>query len=179
MQRWSVLLVFALLAGPAAQAQTQTGRITGTVTVAPGGQPLVGANLVVLGTTVTGSTGPDGRFLLPNVPAGRQVVRAARIGYAPDSQVVTVVAGQPVTAGFQLTAQAIQLSGVVTVGYGTQNRREVTGAVSTLKADALQQVVSANPLEAMKGRIPGVDITAGSFEPGAANAIRIRGTRPM
>ncbi len=179
MHRWIPLAAALVCATTSAQAQAPTGRITGVVTVAPGGQPLPSANLIVVGTTVAGAAGPDGRFILPNVPAGERQVRAQRIGYAPVTQTVTVVAGQAATLSFAMTAQAVQLEGVVTVGYGTQSRREVTGAVATLKADALQQVVSANPLEAMKGRIPGVDITAGSFEPGAANAIRIRGTRSI
>ena len=177
MQRWSWLLVPALVAAASAQAQAP-GRVTGTVTIT-GGQPLAGANLIVVGTEVRGSTGPDGRFSLLNVPAGTREIRAQRIGYAPVTQTVNVTAGETVTLNLTMAAQAVQLQGVVTVGYGTQSRREVTGAVATLKADALQQVVSANPLEAMKGRIPGVDITAGSFEPGAANAIRIRGTRSI
>ena len=89
--------VIAALAVPAAvHAQAQTGRITGTVTVAPGGQPLTGANLVVVGTEIRGSTGPDGRFTLPNVPVGTHTVRAQRIGYAPATQTVVVAAGQPV-----------------------------------------------------------------------------------
>jgi TonB-linked SusC/RagA family outer membrane protein len=182
MHRWVSLLVLPLVAAagaPAAQAQPQPGRITGTVVTAQGAQPLNGANLVVVGTTVSGSTGPDGRFTLPNVAAGSYYVRATRIGYAPDSARVTVVAGQAATANFQLAAQAIQLTGVVTVGYGTQSRREVTGAISSIDSTALRQVVSANPLDAIKGRIPGVDITSSSFEPGAAANIRIRGTRSI
>src|SRR5256885_16606563 len=76
-------------------------------------------------------------------------------------------------------AAAIQLEGIVTVGYGTQSCCVVIGAVSTIKADVLQQVVGGNPLDAIKGRIPGVDITATSFDPGATQNIRIRGTRSI
>ncbi len=177
MQRWSWLLVPALVAATSAQAQAP-GRVTGTVTIT-GGQPLAGANLIVVGTEVRGSTGPDGRFSLLNVPAGTREIRAQRIGYAPITQTVNVTAGETVTLNLTMTSQAVQLQGVVTVGYGTQSRREVTGAIATIDSSVLRQVVSANPLEAMKGRIPGVDITAGSFEPGAANAIRIRGTRSI
>src|SRR5205823_8032183 len=58
-------------------------------------------------------------------------------------------------------------------------RREVSGAVSSLKAEDIHQIVTGNALDAIKGRIPGVDITSGSFEPGAAASIRIRGTRSI
>ena len=112
-------------------------------------------------------------------PSATQVVRAARLGYAPASQTVTVTTGQTVTVTLQMTATAIQLEGIVTVGYGSQSRREVTGAVSTIKADVLQQVVGGNALDAIKGRVPGVDITATSFDPGATQNIRIRGTRSI
>jgi TonB-linked SusC/RagA family outer membrane protein len=180
MQRWTLLVAALVCAAPSVRAQAPTtGRITGIVTVSPGAQPLNGANLIVVGTQVSGSTGPDGRFSLPNVPVGTRQVRAQRIGYAPIVQTVTVTAGETATANFTMSAQAVQLSGVVTVGYGTQSRREVTGAVSSIQSEDIRQVVSANPLDAIKGRIPGVDITASSFEPGAASSIRIRGTRSI
>jgi TonB-linked SusC/RagA family outer membrane protein len=177
MQRWSWLLVPALVAATSAQAQAP-GRVAGTVTIT-GGQPLAGANLIVVGTEVRGSTGPDGRFSLANVPAGARQVRAQRIGYAPVTQTVNVTAGETVTITLTMAAQAVQLEGVVTVGYGTQSRREVTGAIATIDSSALRQIVSANPLDAVKGRIPGVDITSASFEPGAKANIRIRGVRSI
>lgn len=169
-----------LVAAPfiAAVAQAQTGRIAGAVT-GTDGQPLSAANIVVAGTTISASTGPDGRYVLPAVPAGSHMLRATRVGYAPDSTTITMATGQSVEASFRLRVTAVQLEGVVTVGYGTQSRREVSGAVSTIQGDALRQVVSANPLDAIKGRIPGVDITATSFDPGAAQQIRIRGTRSI
>ena len=177
MQRWSWLLVPALVAATSAQAQAP-GRVTGTVTIT-GGQPLAGANLIVVGTEVRGSTGPDGRFSLLNVPAGTREIRAQRIGYAPITQTVNVTAGETVTLSLAMTAQAVQLQGVVTVGYGTQERRAVTGAVASVRSEDITQVVTANPIDAIKGRLPGVDITSASFEPGAAANIRIRGARSI
>src|SRR4029077_11953293 len=101
------------------------------------------------------------------------------LGYAPATQAVTVVAGQTASVTLQLTAAALQLGGIVNTGYGSQSRREVTGAISTINADVLQQVVGGNALDAIKGRIPGVDITATSFDPGATQNIRIRGVRSI
>src|SRR5438128_9539401 len=117
--------MIAALAIPfAVHAQVQTGRITGTITVAPGGQPLAGANVVVVGTEIRAGASPEGRFVLPNVPAGTHQVRAQRIGYAPLTQTVVVTAGQATTVTFALSAQAVTLSEVVSVGYGTQSRRD-------------------------------------------------------
>jgi TonB-linked SusC/RagA family outer membrane protein len=174
----ALIPVIMSLVAAVAQAQT-AGRVTGTVAVE--GRGLASATVLVLGTNpvIAATTDAAGRYALSAVPAGAQRVQARRIGYAPVTMPVTVTGGQTATLDFALAVQALQLEGMVTVGYGTQSRREVTGAVSTLSADALKQVVSANPLEAMKGRIPGVDITAGSFEPGANVNIRIRGTRSI
>jgi TonB-linked SusC/RagA family outer membrane protein len=183
MGRRAMLLVLApraAVAAVAATAQAQTtGRVTGTVSV--GGRGLPNATVVVLGTNpvVGTTTDASGRYTLGGVPTGARQVQARLIGYAPVTLPVTVPAGQSATLDFGLTAQAVQLQGIVTVGYGTQSRREVTGAVSSLKSEDIHQVVSANALDAIKGRIPGVDITSASFEPGAKANIRIRGTRSI
>src|SRR5262245_16948109 len=171
----AILTLFTV--GAAAQAQ-QVGRITGRVMAAEG-QYLPGIQIIVVGSTRGAVSDTAGRFTIADVPAGQQTVRATRLGYAPATQAVTVVAGQTLTVDLKMTPAAIQLEGVVTVGYGLQSRREVTGAVATIRADVLQQVVGGNPLDAIKGRVPGVDITATSFDPGATQNIRIRGTRSI
>ena len=179
MGRRALLPFLALFVPALAHAQT-TGRVNGTVSVE--GRGLGNATVIVVGTNpvVGTTTDANGRYTLSAVPTGTQQIQARRIGYAPLTQSVSVTADQTLTLNFDVTAQAVQLEAVaVTVGYGTQSRRDVTGAVASLQGDALKQVVSANVLESMKGRIPGVDITAGSFEPGAANTIRIRGTRSI
>jgi TonB-linked SusC/RagA family outer membrane protein len=179
MGRWRLLLVLGLCVAGGAQAQEGTGRVTGTVTSE--GRPLPNANVVVVGSTpVRGAqTDAAGRYTISGVTVGPHEVQARLIGFAPITRPVTVTANASVTADFQLAAQAVQLQGIVTVGYGTQSRREVTGAIATIDSSALRQVVSANPLDAIKGRIPGVDITSASFEPGAAANIRIRGVRSI
>lgn len=178
MQRWIVLLLVALFAPGALGAQAATGRITGVVT-AEGGRPVPGANLLVAGTRLGAVADAEGRYTINNVPVGPQEVQARRLGFTAANRQVTVVAGQAVTADLQMTASAVQLQGVVTVGYGTQDRRTVTGAVSSIRSEDITQVISANPADAIKGRLPGVDVTTASGEPGAAANIRIRGTRSI
>jgi TonB-linked SusC/RagA family outer membrane protein len=175
-------MVFSILylLGASSVALAQGGgRITGRVTSTEGARPLQGVTVIVEGTNRAGLSDSAGRYVLTEVPAGDRRVNARRLGLTSASQTVTVVAGQVVTADFSLASSAVQLEGVVTVGYGTQSRREVSGAISSIKPEDIRQVVTSNPLDAIKGRIPGVDITAGSFEPGANNAIRIRGTRSI
>jgi len=178
MGRRTFLAILALFT-PVAMAQTQQGgRISGRV-MAGEGLYLPSVQVTVVGTTRGAVSDSAGRFTITDVPAGSQLVRATRLGYSPMSQTVVVRAGETATVSFQLAATAIQLEGVVTVGYGSQSRREVSGAVSTVRADVLQQVVGGNALDAIKGRIPGVDVTATSFDPGATQNIRIRGTRSI
>ncbi|MGZ8377568.1 MAG: SusC/RagA family TonB-linked outer membrane protein [Gemmatirosa sp.] len=170
------LCSLAALAAPVAvHAQVQTGRITGTVTIT-GGQPLAGANVLVVGTEVRGSTGPDGRFNLNNVPVGSRQLRVQRIGYAPVTQTVIVTAGQPVVSNATLTPQAVQLAEIVSVGYGTQSRRNVTGSVATVTTEALDKAPVATIDQVLQGTAPGVQVTTASSEPGGALSIRIRGT---
>ena len=177
MQRWVVVPALALVASATAQAQSQ-GRIVGTVTNETG-QPVAGASVVVVGTTLGAVTSATGQFTIGGVAPGARQVQARRIGFAPATREVRVAAGQPVTADFRLTAQATQLQGVVAVGYGTQSRRQVTGAVSSIRSQDITQVVTANPADAIKGRLPGVDVTSASGEPGAAARIQIRGARSI
>ena len=178
MGRRTLLAILTLFTASAAAQAQEVGRIAGRVMAAEG-QNLPNIQVTVVGTTRGALSDTAGRFTITDVPVGARVVRATRVGYAPTTQAVTVVAGQTVNVTLQLTATAIQLEGIVTTGYGSQSRREVTGAISTIKADVLQQVVGGNPLDALKGRIAGVDITATSFDPGAAQNIRIRGTRSI
>ena len=177
MQRWIVLLVLALFSPGLAAAQT-TGRITGVVT-AEGGRPILGVNVTVMGTTLGAVTSDSGRFNIAGVPAGTHQLQARRLGFSAATQPVTVAAGQTATVNFQLAPTAVQLQGVVTTGYGTQERRTVTGAISSIRSEDITQVISANPADAIKGRLPGVDVTSSSGEPGAAANIRIRGTRSI
>ncbi|HKG92455.1 MAG TPA: TonB-dependent receptor [Gemmatimonadaceae bacterium] len=173
------LLLLALPALPAARARAQaTGRITGMVT-AEGGRPISSVNILVVGTTIGAVTNDSGRFVIASVPAGTRQLQARRLGFAASTQTVTIADGATATADFQLQATAVQLAGVVTVGYGTQDRRTLAGAVSSIKSEDLTQVLSANPVDAIKGRLPGVDVTTTSGEPGAAANIRIRGTRSI
>ena len=127
MGRRTLLAILALFT-PVAIAQTQqVGRITGRVMAAEG-LYLPSIQVTVVGTTRAVVSDSIGQFTITEVPVGTQVVRATRLGYAPASQTVTVTSGQTTTVNLQMSVTAIQLEGVVTTGYGSQSRREVTGA---------------------------------------------------
>src|SRR6185295_4658499 len=80
---------------------------------------------------------------------------------------------------FSLSQSALLLQSLVVVGYGTQEKREVTGAVASVTAEQLRDIPTSDPMKALQGRAPGVEIVATSNEPGAAMQVRIRGVRSM
>jgi TonB-linked SusC/RagA family outer membrane protein len=181
MQRWlaSAGLVVLLVAPPRAAAQGDVGRITGTITAVDGGTPIARVRVTVLGTRSTAETNPQGRYTIVIAP-GIYRLRVSAIGYSPtlmDS--VPVTAGQATTADFHLTHQTVALEKVVVVGYGSQARRDVTGAVGSVSAEQIQQQPVTNAVEAIKGRVPGVDVVTSGYTPGANVQIRIRGQRSI
>src|SRR5690242_5018252 len=180
LRRLGGLGILALVAlGPTRlQAQSSLGRITGTVT-SETGEPVVGARVVVLSTSIAVATTSDGRFTIL-APPGRYQVRASRLGYQPmviDS--VPVTDGSPTTIDFRLKRSALQLTEMVVVGYGSQQRRDVTGAVASVSAQEIKQTPTTNAIEALKGRVPGVDVVTTGYKPGDGVRVRIRGQRSI
>jgi TonB-linked SusC/RagA family outer membrane protein len=181
MKRWLATAGLLALFLPAsrAAAQAETGRITGTVTAIDGGAPLTGARVFVVGSRLTAETNAQGHYTLTVAP-GTYRLRVSAIGYTPtlmDS--VPVTANQPTTANFQLKHQTVELEKVVVVGYGTQAKRDVTGAVGSVSAEQIAQQPTTNVVEAIKGKVPGVDIISTGYKPGDGIQIRIRGTRSL
>jgi len=159
--------------------QQATGQIVGTIT-GDGGQPLAGVVVAVEGTQLSGLTNASGAYVIAGVPPGTYSVRAMVIGYSTATvENVSVAAGQSVTVNFALQSQAIALEGLVAVGYGTQQRRDITGSISSIRAERFQQVPVANAIEAIKGLAPGVDIRTSGYRPGDGITIRVRGTRSI
>ncbi|HEY0036014.1 MAG TPA: SusC/RagA family TonB-linked outer membrane protein, partial [Longimicrobium sp.] len=158
-------------------AQDGTGGVTGTVT--SGQAPLSGVTVTVVGTSRSTVTAPNGRYTLTGVPVGPRQVRATRIGYGTVTQNVTVAAGENATANLTLSTSAVQLEGVVAVGYGTQQRRNVASAVSVVSPEVLENTPVTTIDQVLQGTAPGVQVTTASSEPGGALSIRIRGTSSL
>src|SRR2546421_10943615 len=93
----------------------------------------------------------------------------------PASKAVTVVPDQDVPVDFALTAQATQLEEVVAIGYGTAERRELTGAVSSVTAEQVASAPVTSIDQALLGRAAGVQVVTSSGQPGAGAMVRIRG----
>lgn len=172
-----LLLILALSARAEVEGQA-TGQVSGTVTDASGA-PVARAQIAVGSTGRGALSGVDGRFTVTAVPVGTHQVRVSRIGLAEHAQQVVVAAGQTASLNVRLAPQAVQLEEIVAVGYGTQRRQDVTGAVGSVSAEQIRQIPTPSVGEALKGRVPGVDIQTTAFKPGDQPTIRVRGVRSM
>ena len=166
-------LVLGLLVPLSLQAQA-TGQITGAVT-SELRQPLSGVQIAIKGTSLGTLTDANGRFMIANVPAGQQVVQAIFIGYAPQELTVTVAPGTPVVANLRLVTEAVALREVVVVGYGTQKREQVTGAVATVTAADFVPGPARSVASLIAGKLPGLAVVTSSGNPTDGPAIQLRG----
>ncbi|MBS9524865.1 TonB-dependent receptor [Litoribacter alkaliphilus] len=165
-----VLLLGLVLLMAAATAFAQERRVTGTVTSAEDGYPIPGASVVVRGTTVGTATDLDGNFSL-SVPQGNNVLVVSFIGNV--SQEVTI--GNRTNFEIVMQPDITSLSEVIVTGYGTQQKREVTGAVSSVKGELIENLPMQSFDRALQGRASGVQVRSANGLPGGAVNIRIRG----
>lgn len=164
----AALAAMAVLATPAMSGQD--GAISGTV-VDEQGEPLIGAVVQVPGTSTAVTTDLDGKFSI-SVPAGKSI-KVSYVGFDP--MTAKVKAGQAVY-DFKLSSDATKaLDEVVVVGYGTQKKSEVTGSISSVKADAIKDFSVNSVADALSGMTAGVAVTKSSGNPGEAPDIIIRG----
>ncbi|MBT9394593.1 TonB-dependent receptor [Hymenobacter sp. NST-14] len=161
----------ALLPTGSALAQA-TQSISGKVTSLDTGEGLPGVTIVQKGTTNGVSTNMDGSFVL-NAPQGSQLVVSA-IGFA--SQEITV-SGSTLTV--RLSTNTTALDEIQVVGYGTQKKSQVTGAISSVSEEQLRDVPVANVAQALQGRAAGITISSNGTAPGQSPTIRIRGNRSL
>lgn len=169
-------LVAAALAWTAGQAVAQdTGTITGLVTVEATAQPVVSAQLLVQGTTIGTISGPNGRYMILNVPAGRRTVLLERIGYAVVSLEVDVPVGGTAVLNFGLEEVALGLDEIIVTGEaGRSRRREIGNSVAQLNVgDIPEPVVNTEAL--LQGRVAGLMISQTSAAAGGGAFIRLRG----
>ncbi len=168
-------LVGALLCAVPLRAQDSTGTITGQVIDSTSRQPLSGVNVSIVGTSLRTVTRNDGGFVIGAVSAGPHRLRAARIGYLPQEQDVTVTAGGASSVQFVLHQSATILEAVVVTGYGTQRREAITGSVATIDPNAANVGVTTNVNQMLQGRAAGVEVIQNNGEPGTGAQVRIRG----
>ncbi|MFK7832753.1 MAG: SusC/RagA family TonB-linked outer membrane protein [Winogradskyella sp.] len=148
----------------------QNVNITGLVTEASSGQPLPGVNVLLKNTTRGTITDFDGNFTLNDVPVNSVIV-VSYLGFV--TQEVTIINNDALTIALQEDAES--LNEVVVIGYGTQTKKEITGAVSIVSNETIEKLKPTRIEQALQGQVAGVNITSTSGAPGAGLTINIRG----
>ncbi|MEO8110735.1 MAG: TonB-dependent receptor [Ginsengibacter sp.] len=158
--------VFLLLLGFSAFAQVSIqGRISDDKGIA-----LPGATVQVKGTSNTTQTDQQGNFIL-SAPSASSRLLVSFVGYESKEVAVNSKGNTSIT----LTPTSGNLGEVVVIGYGTQRKSDLTGAISSISAKDLQKATPVNTTEAIQGRAAGVFVTTNSGAPGTEGTIRIRG----
>ena len=168
MRKWIFLSLMLLLSSISVSAQTTLkGRV---LDGAMPGETLIGASVKVPGTSIGTVTDLDGNFSF-QLPAGKVVVQVSMIGYK--TQVVNVKGKDFVEVTLQEDAKV--MDEVVVVGYGTMKKRDLSGAVSQIKADELMKGGAVDVAHGLQGKIAGVQVQQSDGSPGAGVSITVRG----
>ena len=171
MKRKLMLLLACLFVG-IGLVTAQTQKVTGVVISEEDGQPVVGASVLVKGTTLGTITDVDGNFNLSNVPSSAKTLQISYIGM--QTQEVVIKPNLRVV----LKADAQKLDEVVVTAMGISREKKALGyAVQDVKSDALTRAANTDLAGALQGKVSGIDITPSSGMPGASSKITIRGSR--
>ncbi|MDE6479284.1 MAG: TonB-dependent receptor [Muribaculaceae bacterium] len=166
MKKYLLTMLVALL-GLSAWAQGLT--VTGVVTSKNDGEPLIGATVLVQGTSKGTATDFDGNYILTDVPSNATLV----FNYVGYQQLTIAVKGQTVINA-ELSESSTSLDELVVVGYGVAKKSDLTSSISTIKGSELNEMVSGNAMDAIQGRVPGVQVVSGGG-PGSNPSVMIRG----
>ena len=157
-----ILTSLAVLLAACATVFAQGGyQVKGVVQDAVG--PVIGATVMEQGTTNGTTTGIDGDFVL-TVSSANAIVEISCIGYATQT-----FAAKDLPAVITVSEDAEFLDEVVVIGYGTVKKSDMTGSVSTVKADQINKGIATSPTSLLQGKSAGVVVTSGSGAPGAGN----------
>ncbi len=161
--RWGLALMLLLTTSITFAQRVVTGKVTD-----PNNQPAAGATVTVTGTNVATQTDAEGNFTI-NVPQGRNGLTVSYVG--AEAQQVSASGS---TVSVALRPATSNISEVVVTGYTSQQRKNIVGAVSTVKGEQLAAVQTGNAEQQFQGRIPGVTVIT-SGQPGTVSQVRIRG----
>ena len=147
--------------------------VTGTVKDATG-EPMIGVSVIVDGTSIGGVTDFDGNFTIQKVP-NNGVLKFSYVGFK--DQKVSVAGKNSVSITLQ--EDAMGLDEVVVVGYGTMKKKDLTGAVASIKPADIAQVAAPDAMQAMQAKVPGLDLLSGDGQAGSSVSITLRGNRSI
>ena len=167
MRKKITLLLFTFIT---VLASAQTINVKGVVKDALSGEVLPGVSISIKGTTSGTETDFDGLYSLPKISKGAILV-FNYLGYKKKEVVVADL--ETINVALEQSTEA--LDEIVVIGYGTQKKKEVTGAVAVVSSQTIEDLKPTRIEQALQGQVAGVNITQSSGSPGAASNIRIRG----
>ena len=165
------IMMLCAIASPDLSAQQGQIEVKGKVTSQ--GEPVIGAGVLVKGTTTGTATDMDGNFVLNVRPDA--VLTVSSIGYT-DAEVSVNGRGY---IEVELAPESLALDDVVVVGYGTQKKINLTGAVASVDTEVMENRPIANAVEALQGSVPGLVIQQGTSTPGSSPSMNIRGLNTL
>ena len=166
MQKTLTLLSIFICASIAAQNIS----VSGTVFDADSNELLPGASVVVSGSNIGTTTDFDGKFTIDNLNLNDELT-ISYLGY--DDFTTTIDGSTSISIALKLSSS--ELDEIVVIGYGTQTKKEVTGAVTVVGSESIKKLNPTRVEQALQGQVSGVNITSGSGSPGSGLNIRIRG----
>ncbi len=164
----SLLLIIGI---QVSNAQTRT--VSGVVTDKNDGQPLPGVSIMIKGTHLGTATDAQGKYMLE--VKSSDILEFSFVGMKPQ----TIPVGDRTVLNVAMENDAQNLEEVVVTGYGVTRRKAFTGAATTVGAENIAQKTDANPIKALEGTVPGVQLNVSSGQPGAPATIFIRGRNSL
>ena len=157
-----LLFVFSLFVH-AQEAQTITG------TVRTGSETLPGVTILIKGTAKGAVTDPDGNYRISAIPT--DVLVFSFVGFATVEELVE----NRTTIDVEMAEESVGLEEVIAIGYGTVKKKDLTGAISTVKGEELAKRNVSNLTQALQGQLAGVQVTSNGGSPGTESSILVRG----
>jgi iron complex outermembrane receptor protein len=163
-------LVILLLIPAAIKAQT----ISGTV-LDEKNEAIVGVAVRIKGTSIGSTTNLEGKYSIKATTEGATTLEVSLLGYERQEKVVNVVKGQNVEANFKMKPSINDLTELVVVGYGSTEKKDLTGAVTSINSKDFNKGSVNTPEQLIMGKAAGVQVTQNGGSPGSGSTIRIRG----
>ncbi len=175
-----VLGLFAFVVSSLAAQAPSTGAVRGIVLDSANGSPVQAVHLVIMGTRLGAETDAEGRYTIRGAPSGAQIISLTRLGYAPRTRSVNIIANGEAVADFKIEKSAVQLEQIVTTATGAQRTVELGHAVSLVQADSvIQKSPVLNITDVLNTRVPGAMINGQNGMTGTVSPIRLRGINSL
>lgn len=165
-------LLFFFIAFLSVQVQAQNIKVSGTVISGTDNYPIVGANILVKGTTIGNITNVDGYFAF-EAPAGSTLV-ISYIGYQTQEMKAVTTPLKIV-----LSEDMEKLGEIIVIGYGSQKKSDMTGGIAAVSEEKLQLVTTNNLMDRLAGQVPGLNVTTRKANPGEEQTLRVRGENSL